>query len=55
MSRGFVLGLWLVAFAVSAWSQDGIPEPTSYRMQDYRIPLARPICRRARFGTKNRT
>ena len=38
MSRGFVLGLWLVAFAVSAWSQDGIPEPTSYRMQDYRGP-----------------
>ena len=38
MSRTFVLGLWLVAFAVSAFSQNGFPEPTGYRMQDYRGP-----------------
>jgi PQQ-dependent catabolism-associated CXXCW motif protein len=38
VSRVLVLGLWLIAFAVSAWSQNAIPEPTGYRMQDYRGP-----------------
>ena len=38
MSRAFVLSFWLIAFAVSAFSQNGIPEPTGYRMQDYRGP-----------------
>lgn len=88
MSRALALGFWLVAFAVAAFGQNGIPEPTGYRMQDYRgptpaslagarvlttrqaeelwksdaafvdvlpHPLAQPICRLARFGTKNRT
>jgi PQQ-dependent catabolism-associated CXXCW motif protein len=38
MSRAFVLSFWLIAFAVSAFSQNGISEPTGYRMQDYRGP-----------------
>jgi PQQ-dependent catabolism-associated CXXCW motif protein len=38
MSRAFVLSFWLIAFAVSAFSQNGIPELTGYRMQDYRGP-----------------
>lgn len=33
-----MLGFWLIAFAVSARSQNPIPEPPGYRMQDYRSP-----------------
>jgi PQQ-dependent catabolism-associated CXXCW motif protein len=38
MSRAFVLSFWLLGFVVAAWSQEAIPEPTGYRMQDYRGP-----------------
>jgi len=38
MSRALVLGFWLVAFAAAAFGQNVIPEPTGYRMQDYRGP-----------------
>lgn len=38
MRRVLVLGFCLFGFAVSAWSQDRVPEPTGYRMQDYRGP-----------------
>jgi len=38
MSRALVLGFWLVALAVSAFSQNGVPEPSGYRMQDYSGP-----------------
>jgi PQQ-dependent catabolism-associated CXXCW motif protein len=38
MSRVLVLGFWLIAFTISARSQNAIPEPTGYRMQDYRAP-----------------
>jgi PQQ-dependent catabolism-associated CXXCW motif protein len=36
MSRVVPLGFWLIAFAVSAQSQNTLPEPPGYRMQDYR-------------------
>jgi PQQ-dependent catabolism-associated CXXCW motif protein len=39
MSRALLLALSLVGLAgVAAWSQDSVPEPPGYRMQDYRGP-----------------
>lgn len=38
MTHILVLGFCLIVFAASAWSQNAIPEPTGYRMQDYRAP-----------------
>jgi hypothetical protein len=33
-----VVAMWLVAFAGNAWAEDLPPEPSGYRMEDFRGP-----------------